>query len=164
MKHRVLHHPRFDAPAVIHPQVHAENRRPQADAVAGHDGVAEIVHLHNDDGFGRRAALAGVINGVDRVVEAERVGALPGGADVEEADELKIAPERAHDRFFGKIFKNGHPQLSIEQGIRAAIADVLFEPAHIGGQGLVGKVFVLRRRNIVVKGGEKPVVDPAQVV
>ena len=65
----------------------------------------------------------------------------------------------AHDELYHR-----HAQLATQQHKRGAVADVLLESAHVGGQRLVCIVFRLIYPNVAVELGIDPVIHATHVV
>ena len=154
-----LHFPGFDAPAVVESQIHAKNWRAHTQSVSGHDRVAEVIHFDPHD---CRLVERREIHRIDRVVVAEGVGALPGGAHIKKSDDLEIAPEVANYRLFKKILEYRDPKFGIHQREGVAVADILLEPTQVYSRSLVRKTFVGRQSNVFVEFWEYPIVYAAQ--
>lgn len=109
VQHGFLHHFRLNSPTVVRPEIHSEQYSAQPDAITRHQRVAEVIDFdRHDRRFACRAFIE--IDHIERVVAAVWVFALPGGTEVEEADQLKVAPEIAQ---YGlsrhQVFENGYP-------------------------------------------------------
>jgi hypothetical protein len=47
MEARRLYHPRFYAPCIVHTEKIPKQYRPEPDAIAGNDGIAEVIYFHS---------------------------------------------------------------------------------------------------------------------
>ena len=103
----------------------------------------------------------GVIKGIARVVG---IPARPSGTEVAKGHNLEILNELHVDGSVGEIAEHGEAQFAVQDHKVVAVADVLLEAAHVGGQSLIGIVLRVVDRCALIEGGEDPVVDAAHVV
>ncbi len=148
----------FDSPGIIGPDEIPKEHRPQAKAIAGNDGLAEIINPHDD------AVAIGDGTSIEGVIGAEGIVAFPGCTGIEKTNELEVAQEIGSDAP-GEHQEYRQAQFGIDEHIGIAISDIGIKAAKRAGEALEGyRGTGVGDRYGIVELGKEPVVDAAQII